>query len=124
MAICSERAVSLAFHVCCFYFSAVLTVGVSLCLCVNVFWFYSDESPDPFPKRDDLNARRNKTIGLIKGLLQNRKKRDTAQWAVRAKPYRTSNNLHFDTGIWFFFAGGKEMHFLNKSFIESFRLIS
>ena len=28
MVICSERAVSLAFHVCCFYFSAVLIVGV------------------------------------------------------------------------------------------------
>ena len=29
MAICWERAVPLAFHLCCFYFSAVLIVGVS-----------------------------------------------------------------------------------------------
>ena len=28
MAICWERAVPLAFHLCCFYFSAVLIVGV------------------------------------------------------------------------------------------------
>ena len=28
MAICWERAVSLAFHLCCFYFSAFLNVGV------------------------------------------------------------------------------------------------
>ena len=28
MAICWERAVPLAFHLCCFYFSAVLFVGV------------------------------------------------------------------------------------------------
>ena len=28
MTICWERAVPLAFHLCCFYFSAVLTVGV------------------------------------------------------------------------------------------------
>ena len=28
MATCWERAVPLAFHLCCFYFSAVLTVGV------------------------------------------------------------------------------------------------
>ena len=27
MAICWERAVPLAFHLCCFYFSAVLVVG-------------------------------------------------------------------------------------------------
>ena len=29
MAICWERAVPLAFHLCCFYFSAVLVVRVS-----------------------------------------------------------------------------------------------
>ena len=28
MAICWERAVALAFHLCCFYFSVVLIVGV------------------------------------------------------------------------------------------------
>ena len=28
MAICLEKAVPLAFHLCCFYFSAVLIVGV------------------------------------------------------------------------------------------------
>ena len=28
MAICWERAVPLAFHLCCFYFNAVLIVGV------------------------------------------------------------------------------------------------
>ena len=28
MAICWKRAVPLAFHLCCFYFSAVLIVGV------------------------------------------------------------------------------------------------
>ena len=30
MAICWERAVTLAFHLCCFYFSAVLIVAVPL----------------------------------------------------------------------------------------------
>ena len=35
MAICWERAVPLAFHLCCFYFSAVLAVGVPFRL---VFW--------------------------------------------------------------------------------------
>ena len=30
MAICWERAVPLAFHLCCFYLSAILIVGVAL----------------------------------------------------------------------------------------------
>ena len=35
MAICWERAVTLAFHLCCFYFSVVLIVGVSFPLGVK-----------------------------------------------------------------------------------------
>ena len=47
MAICWERTVPLAFHVCCFYSSAVLTVGVP-------FPFGVYESRDPVPDSETL----------------------------------------------------------------------
>ena len=48
MAICWERAIPVAFHLCCFYFSAVLIVGVPFPFCVSgKIWNSIVSVPDP-----------------------------------------------------------------------------
>ena len=47
VAICWERAVPLAFHLCCFYFSAALSVGVPFPFCIlGRMWNSTVSVPD------------------------------------------------------------------------------